>query len=284
MKLGVVFPQTEIEAAAIKDYIITAEELGYDYVLAYEHVIGANPKRPGGWHGPYTHQSQFHEPFVTFSYMAALTKHIEFVTGILILPQRQTVLVAKQAAQLDVLSNGRVRLGIGVGWNAVEFEALNEDFTNRGRRSEEQVAVLRELWKKPLVGFKGKYHTISDAGLNPMPVQQPIPIWFGGGADIVLRRMAQLGDGWMPNTMPFDRTQAVLEKLRGYLVEAGREPSTFGVDIRINLKQHPQDEWPSIVEQWRDLGVSHLCINTMGANFDAQEHITAVRQFKETVG
>ncbi len=286
MKLGVVLPQTEIggDVAFLRDYVQAAEALGFDYLLAYEHVLGANPERPGGWNGPYTHTDSFHEPFVTFGYMAALTERIEFATGILILPQRPTVLVAKQAAQLDVLCGGRLRLGIGIGWNAVEFEALNENFRNRGRRSEEQVAVLRELWTKPLVTFQGDYHTISDAGLNPMPVQRPIPLWFGGGKDIVLRRMARLGDGWMPNTMSFDKTAYIVGKLKRYLEEAGRNPDDFGLDIRISMKQHPQAEWEAVVSQWKGLGATHLCINTMGMGLELSDHIGAIRRFKEAVG
>ncbi|HEX9921222.1 MAG TPA: LLM class F420-dependent oxidoreductase, partial [Anaerolineae bacterium] len=195
MKLGVVFPQTEIghDPAMIKDYVQTAEGLGYAYLLAYDHVLGANPDRPGGWQGPYTYRDSFHEPLVLYGYLAGLTQTIEFVSGILILPQRQTVLVAKQAAQVDLLSGGCLRLGVGIGWNAVEFEALGQDFHTRGKRIEEQVTLLRELWTKPLVTFEGAGHTISAAGLNPLPVQRPIPIWFGGMADVVLRRTARLG-------------------------------------------------------------------------------------------
>ena len=209
MKLGVVFPQTEIEhsPAAIRDYAQAAEDLGYDYLLAYEHVLGANPERPGGWRGPYTHLHSFFEPFVLFSYLAGLTHRLQFTTGILILPQRQTVLVAKQAATLDALSGGRLRLGIGIGWNAIEYEALGEDFHTRGRRIEEQVELLRLLWTEPLVSFQGREHILSDAGIKPLPVQRPIPIWFGGSSDPVLRRMARLGDGWMPNPLPVDRGQ-----------------------------------------------------------------------------
>jgi probable F420-dependent oxidoreductase len=249
----------------------------------YDHVLGANPDRPGGWQGPYTFHDSFHEPFVLFGYLAAITQRLEFVTGILILPQRQTVLVAKQAAELDLLSGGRLRLGIGIGWNPIEFEALNETFNNRGKRSEEQVAVLRALWTDELVTFNGEYHTISDAGLNPMPVQRPIPLWFGGGADVVLRRMARLGDGWMPNTMSFEKTQPMVERLRGYVAEAGRNPDDFGLDIRISLRRHDKSTWIDTLHQWQSLGATHLCINTMGADFTPQQHINAIRDFKETI-
>lgn len=284
MKLGVVLPQTEIGAdpSVLREYIEVAEGLGYDYVLCYDHVLGANPDRPN-WRGPYTHQSMFHEPFVTYGWMAALTQRIEFVTGILILPQRQTALVAKQAAQLDVLSGGRVRLGIGVGWNPVEYEALDVDFSKRGQRSAEQVKLLRELWTKPLVTFNGEFHAVTDAGLNPMPVQQPIPLWFGGGADVVLRRMAHLGDGWMPNTMSEEKLQPHWEKLQAYIQEAGRKVDDFGLDVRIALHNHPPETWAAEVQRWQDFGVSHLCINTMGNGLHGKDHVGAITTFWTTL-
>ncbi len=287
MQYGVVFPQTEIDhdPVAIRDYAQTAESLGYDYLLAYDHVLGANPDRPGGWSGPYTHDTPFHEVFTLFSYLAGLTESIEFVTGILILPQRQTALVAKQAAQIDFFSGGRLRIGVGVGWNEVEYEALNEDFSTRGKRSEEQVALLRELWTKPLVTFDGDYHTVPDAGLNPMPIQRPIPIWFGGGADVVLRRMARIGDGWMPNTMSIDKAKPMIDKLRSYIEDAGRKPEDFGIDIRVNISRQTPDEWAGYIESWRELGATHVAINTMGAGFEnLQQHLDAIKQFKDHVG
>lgn len=283
MKLGVVFPQTELgsDPAVIRDYAQTAEGLGYDYLLAYDHVLGANPDRPGGWNGPYTFRETFHEPLVLFGYLAALTQRIELVTGILILPQRQTVLVAKQAAELDVLSGGRLRLGVGLGWNAVEYEALNEDFHTRGKRIEEQVALLRELWTKPLVTVKGDYHTISDAGINPLPVQQPIPLWFGGRADAALRRIARLADGWIANTMAFEKLLPEVTRLRGYVAEAGRDPAAFGLDIRVSLRNTPPDGWSQEVERWRDAGATHLCFNTMNAGLESpRQHLELIQQFK----
>lgn len=285
MQLGVVFPQTEIgdDPLVLRDYVQTAEGLGYDYILCYDHVLGANPDRPGGWRGPYTDQHMFHEPFVTYAYMAAITERIDFVTGILILPQRQTALVAKQAAQLDRLSGGRLRLGIGVGWNAVEYEALGEDFSKRGQRSEEQVQVLKELWTKPLVTFEGKFHTIQDAGLNPMPVQQPIPIWFGGGADAVLRRMARYGDGWMPNSTTMEKLQATWDTLAAYLEAEGRSVQDFGLDARATIHNYAPSEWDRVRQQWQDFGATHFCINTMGNGLQGAEHIHAIKEFWETV-
>lgn len=288
MKLGVVFPKTEIDPdpIVIRDYAQTIEGLGFDYLLTYDHVLGANPNRPGGWDGrPYSHHDAFHEPFVLFGYLAGLTKKLEFATGIIILPQRQTVLVAKQAAQVDILSNGRLCLGIGIGWNNVEYEALGEDFHNRGKRSEEQIALLRELWTKPLVTFKGKYHTVSDAGLNPLPVQQPIPIWFGGMSDAVLRRMARLGDGWFMNGAVNDTLKANLELLNGYLNEAGRDIASFGLDGRQSIGGVPRSNWRKEFNEWQQVGATQIAINTMGAGFKSlNEHLDAIQQFKEEVG
>lgn len=286
MKLGVVFPQTEIghDPAIIKDYVQTAEGLGYAYLLTYDHVLGANPDRPGGWQGPYTYRDSFHEPLVLYGYLAGLTQTIEFVSGILILPQRQTVLVAKQAAQVDLLSGGRLRLGVGIGWNPVEYEALGQDFHTRGKRIEEQVTLLRELWTKPLVTFEGANHVISAAGLNPLPVQRPIPIWFGGMADAVLRRTARLGDGWFPNRPLNDEIKTKLADLRRYLEEGGRNPDDFGIDARLNMGDYPETELAHQVEQWRGLGTTHLAVNTMRANLASpQAHIEAIRKFKAIV-
>jgi probable F420-dependent oxidoreductase len=201
MHFGAIYPQTEYppDPIAVRDFAQAVEELGYAYVVAYDHVLGANPDRPGGWKGPYTHESAFLEPFVLFSHMAACTSRLGFLTGILILPQRQTVLVAKQAATLDVLCEGRLRLGVGLGWNEVEYVALGQDFHRRGRRMDEQLEVLRRLWTEPLVTFEGREHRIPDAGLNPLPRQRPIPIWFGGHDDRALRRAARFGGGWIPS-------------------------------------------------------------------------------------
>ena len=277
MKLGAVFPQTEIgnDPAHIRDFAQGVEGLGFDYLLAYEHVLGANPERPGGWH----------EPFVLFGYLAGLTERLEFATSVLVLPQRQTTVVAKQAATLDVLSGGRLRLGVGIGWNRVEFEALGYAFANRGRRIEEQVLVLRELWSKPLVTFVGQYHTIDDAGINPLPVQRPIPIWFGGMAEAVLRRMARLGDGWMPRPLPPEEGEPLVERLRDYLEAAGRDPQHFGIDVRINMQQMPRSTWAAYAEGWRSLGATHISLNTMGVGLNTLEaRLEALRQFREVVG
>lgn len=282
MQIGVVFPQTEFgnDPAAIRDYAQTAEALGFSHVLAYDHVLGASPDRPGGWQGPYTYQTPFHEPFVLFSFMAGVTRTLEFITGIIILPQRETALVAKQAATLDVLSNGRFRLGVGIGWNKVEYVALNQDFHTRGKRIEEQVQLLRALWTQPLVEFEGHWHTVPDAGLKPLPVQQPIPIWFGGHADVVLRRAARLGDGWLPNYRRAADAQPALDKLAAYLAENGRSPSDFGIEARLMYGDGDLDRLQQSTAEWANAGASHVSLNTMGAGLTGPDaHLAAIRHF-----
>ena len=282
MKVGVVFPQTEIGADPyyIKDFAQAAEELGFAHILAYDHVVDANPKSRPNWKAPYSHLDMFHEPFVLFGYLAGVTKRIELCTGIVILPQRQTVLVAKQAAALDVLSGGRLRFGIGIGWNAVEYEALGEEFSNRGQRSEEQIELLRQLWTKSTVTFQGRWHKITDAGINPLPVQRPIPIWFGGSDERALRRLARLGDGWFPLLGPDDKCRAMIDKVRSFAKDAGRDPQAIGIEGRVPYGQGVPDEWRATMAAWKNLGASHVSFNTMRAGLESPSaHIEALRQF-----
>jgi probable F420-dependent oxidoreductase len=285
MRYGAVFPQTEIgdDPGAVRAYAQAIEEMGYEYLLAYDHVLGADTSVRPNWTGPYNAETNFHEPFVLFGYLAGITQRIELVTGIIILPQRQTALVAKQAAEVDVLSGGRLRLGIGIGWNDVEYEALNEDFHNRGKRSEEQVEVLRELWTKPVVTYEGRWHHIDAAGIKPLPVQRPIPIYFGGGrTDGVLRRIAKLGDGWLPQTQPDDNGRALVEKFRNFVAEAGREPSDVGLDARVSVLEG-MDVALANAEQWDDIGARYVGVNTMKAGFTTvDQHLNALREFKES--
>ena len=285
MKIGVTFPQTEFgnDPIAIRDYAQTAEALGYTHILAYDHILGANPDRPGGWRGPYTYQTPFHEPFVLFSYMAGLTSRIEFITGIIILPQRETAVVAKQAATLAILSNGRLRLGVGIGWNKVEYIALNQNFHTRGRRLEEQVDLLRRLWREELITYEGEWHTIPDAGLNPRPAH-PIPIWFGGHAEAVLRRVAQVGDGWLPNYRTAAKAQASLDKLRGYMETYGRSASEVGIEPRINYGAGKAADWQQTVADWQAAGATHISLNTMGVGFTTpQAHIEGLQTFAQAI-
>ena len=288
MKVGAVLPQTEIgnDPAAIVAYARAVEELGFTHVLAFDHVLGANPERPGGWKGPYTHRHAFHEPFVLFGFLAAVTRRLELVTGIIILPQRQAALVAKQAAAVDVLSGGRLRLGVAVGWNPVEFEALGEDFTTRGRRIEEQVEVMRALWTKELVTFSGRRHRIADAGLNPLPVQRPIPVWMGGDSEVVQRRTARIADGWMPHFRPGAPAQALVDRLLGWVREAGRDPGAFGIEARMSLAQIPPAQWRSEWQAWQAMrGITHLSVSTMNLGLaKPADHVETLRRFREAVG
>ena len=285
MHIGVVFPQVEIgmDPGAIRDYAQAVEAMGYTHILTFDHVLGANPDRPGGWKGPYTYRHAFHEPFVLFGFLAAATRRVELVTGILILPQRQTALVAKQAAAVDVLSSGRLRLGVGVGWNPVEFEALGERFTNRGARIEEQVEVLRTLWARDLVTIAGQWHRVTDAGLNPLPPRGTIPIWMGGESEPVVRRAARLADGWMPHFRPGPEAQAIVDRLHGLIQEAGRDPATFGIEGRMTLAQVPTEQREAELAAWRKMqGISHLCVHTVGLGLKtADEHVQALERFKK---
>jgi probable F420-dependent oxidoreductase len=289
MRIGVVFPQTEIgqDPAVIRDYAQAVESMGFTHLLAFDSVVGANPDRPGGWDSPYTYQHAFHEPFVLFGFCAAVTRHIELVTGVIILPQRQTALVAKQAAEVDVLSGGRLRLGIGVGWNTVEFEALGENFGNRGKRVEEQLEVMRRLWTQELVTFEGRWHRVSDAGIKPLPVQRPIPVWMGGDSDVVIRRAARLADGWitLPSFRPGPAAQPTVDRLHALIREAGRDPARFGIEARMALATLSPDERGAEMAAWRAMrGITHLCVNTMGLGLPSpDEHVRTLERFRKDV-
>lgn len=287
MKLGVVFPQTEIgsDPGAVREYAQAAESMGYNHILAFDHVLGANAESRPGWSGAYRHTDAFHEPFVLFGYLAAVTISVELVTGVIILPQRQTALVAKQTAAVDVLSQGRLRLGIGIGWNAVEYEALGENFHDRGRRSEEQIDLMRKLWTNDLITYEGRWHKVTDAGLNPLPVQQPIPVWFGGAAPQTIRRVATMGDGWFPLFRPDDRGKELIESMREQAAEAGRGPDDIGVESWVSIRDSSEDDWKRTAEAWRELGATHLSVNTMNAGLESpQAHIEAIERFKEVMG
>jgi probable F420-dependent oxidoreductase len=287
MKIGAVYPQTELgsDPLAIRDYAQAIEGMGYDHILAYDHVLGADPDRPGGWNRAYDVNTNFHEPFVLYGYLAAITEKLEMVTNIIILPQRQTALVAKQAAEVDVLSGGRLRLGVGLGWNYVEYQALNEDFETRGRRVIEQIQVMRMLWTQGTVDFQGKYHTIDKAGIQPMPVQQPIPVWMGGSAiPPVLRRIARHANGWFPQ-MPLADAPPAMEALWEQVEAAGRNRADIGIEARAEPRlQKTPEEYGAFIEGWQKLGVTHMGISTMGVGYTSlQQHLDELARFKEIV-
>ena len=286
MKVGAIFPQTEIgvDTGAIREFAQATESLGYDFLLAFDHVLGANAATHTGLTGPYRHDDMFHEPFVLFGYLAAVTERVELATGIIILPQRQTALVAKQAAAVDVLSGGRLRLGIGVGWNYVEYEALGENWRNRGARSEEQIEVMRRLWTEELVTYEGRWHKITDAGILPLPVQRPIPVWLGGRADRTIRRIVSIGDGWILTGRPDDGAKEVIERLHSYANEAGRDAGGIGIEGWVSASIGGADEWAKEAAGWKALGATHVSLNTMRAGLATPEaHIEAIRRFREAV-
>lgn len=285
MKIGIVFPQTEIgnDPIAIREFAQGAEAMGFNHLLVYDHVLGANRDRPGGFNGPYDKDTPFHEPFVLFGYLAAATQTLELVTGVIILPQRQTALVAKQAAEVDLLSGGRLRLGVGTGWNAVEYEALGEDFTTRGRRQEEQVRLLRELWENETIDFDGRFDRVTGAGINPRP-QRAIPLWFGGAADAALARAARLGDGWFPLVPPDERGRDAVAKIRAHLKDAGRDPAEFGIEPQARVAGGNPDRWRKQADAWRELGASHISIVTMGADLGGVDaHLKAASEYKDSL-
>lgn len=278
MRIGVVFPQTELggDVGAVRAYGETVQELGFTHVLAYDHVVGADPEVHRGWAGPYNVATTFHEPFVLFGYLAAITS-MELVTGIIILPQRQTVLAAKQAAEVDLLTGGRFRLGVGIGWNAVEYEALGKDFSNRGRRLEEQVTLLRRLWTERSLTVDGAYERVTGAGLAPLPVQRPIPVWFGAVAERALQRVGRLADGWFPQVPPGDRLDAARDVVRAAAVEAGRDPDRIGMEGRITWGEGDLDKLARQAGKWRNAGATHLSVNTMGSGFESvDDHLAAL--------
>jgi probable F420-dependent oxidoreductase len=295
MQIGVVFPQTEIGAdpAAIRGYAQAMEGLGLSHIAAFDHVLGVDPTRRPGFKTLYTHEHQFHEPFTLFAYLAGVTTRIGFVTSILVLPQRQTALVAKQAAEVDVLSGGRLRLGVGVGWNAPEYEGLGADFHDRGQRSAEQIEVLRRLWTEPVVSFEGRWHKLVDVGINPLPVQRPISIWLGGMADAVIERVGRVADGWFPR-FPSMRQRAeagilprqsanpaeIVGRMQAIARAAGRDPASIGIEGRVFLPGRTPEQWREELEEWRDLGATHMQLYTMEKGLSgADQHIEIVRRF-----
>jgi len=286
MRIGVVFPQTEIgeDVGAVRAYGERVEALGYTHVLAYDHVVGADPVVHEGWRGPYNLDSTFHEPFVVFGFLAAITS-LELVTGIIILPQRQTVLAAKQAAEVDLLTGGRFRFGIGLGWNPVEYEALGTDFSTRGRRLDEQVALMRRLWTERSVTFDGTWDRITGAGLAPLPVQRPIPLWFGAASPAAYRRTGRLADGWFPQVPPnhhLDEARAIVDAAA---VDAGRDPSTIGMEGRVSWGAGGVDQLVDHAGRWEKAGATHLSINTMNAGLGAVDaHLDVLATAAKALG
>jgi probable F420-dependent oxidoreductase len=284
MRIGVVFPQTELggDVGAVRAYVQRAEQLGFTHVLAYDHVVGADPAVHTGWDGPYDVHTTFHEPMVLYGYLAAVTS-MELVTGIIILPQRQTALVAKQAAEVDLLTGGKFRLGVGIGWNRVEYEALAQDFSTRGKRLEEQIALLRRLWTEQTVTFDGTFDRVTGAGLAPMPVQQPIPVWVGAQSPRAYRRAGRLADGWFPQMAPGPQLDEARRIVTEAAAEADRDPAGLGMEGRLRW-QEDQDQLATAMQQWQGAGATHLSVNTMGVGLKTvDDHLAALATAAEAV-
>ena len=293
MELGTLLPEGDIggDPAVVREYAQAAEAIGYDFLEAPDHVLGVNAASRPGWDRNNS-EDLFHDPFVLFGYLAGCTTKLGFSTGVLILPQRQTVLVAKQAACLDVLSGGRFRLGVGVGWNEVEFTGLNENFHNRGRRSEEQVQVMQQLWAEPHVTCKTRWHTIEDAGINPRPASGKVPVWFGGHHDRTLERIAKWGDGWMPNAYPPDHTATeIFDRLRHLTGAAGRDPAKLGIEVWVSMGTGSEADWAKETRFWKAAGASHLCLTTTFnrrhhkriSGYTLSDHLAALRRYHSAV-
>jgi probable F420-dependent oxidoreductase len=288
MRIGVVVPQVEIahDATMLRDWAQAADDLGFSDVLAVEHVLGFRDQPAQSIYGPVVPETPMQEPMVLFGYLAAFTRRVTLSTGVLVLPQRQTVVVAKQAATLDVLCGGRLRLGVGVGYVPQEHAALNADYHTRGARILEQVEVLRALWTEQVVDYHGRWHQLDGTGINPMPEQRPIPVWMGGMSDHAMRRAATTCDGWMSILLaPDDAARNAIEQLRSYTTEAGRPVHAVGVNVFLFIRTAKPDEWGQLAEAWRELGVSDLSVDVTGSGFTSlQQHIDALERVADQLG
>ena len=285
MQIGAVFPHNEIgtDPGAIKAYAQGVEAMGITHLLIYDHVLGADPDREGGFRGPYDKDVAFHEPFTTFAFIAGVTDKIDLITTVMILPQRQTVLAAKQAAEVALLSNNRFKLGIGVGWNELEYVGLNETFNNRGRRQEEQVDVMRKLWSEDSLDYTGEYHRIDKASINPRP-SKTIPIWFGGSAPALLDRVARLGDGWIPLMGANDKAKACIDTIKQTREAAGLGFDNFGIQAQAQYAGGSPERWRKHAEAWREMGCTHLAIATHNAGpTDVDGHLARIGEYQQAL-
>lgn len=283
MQLGILFPQTEIgsDAGGLREYAQAVHELGFDHLVSYEHVLGAVPERLPKDYAPYGIDDAFHEIFTTYAFLAAAAPELGLATAVLVLPQRQTALVAKQAAQLDWLTSGRFRLGVGLGWNHAEFEGMGVDFTTRARRMEEQIRVLRLLWSQEVVDFEGDFHRLRGLGLKPLPRERSLPVWIGGAAEPAVRRAAQLGDGWFPLRPLAGGWEATFDQVRRWRSEAGRSWESFGIEARVS----PEPGWPERVREWERLGATHVYLSTLGQGCRGPaQHIELLRRLRGELG
>ena len=282
MQIGAIYPQTELapDPGTVRAYVRGVEALGFGHVLVYDHVVGADPAAYPGWNGPYDIDTTFHEPFVFFGHLAAITE-MELVTGIIIAPQRQTALLAKQAAEVDILTKGRFRLGIGVGWNMVEYETLGQEFGTRGRRQAEQIGLLRRFWTERAVDHDGEFDHVKGAGIAPLPVQRPIPIWMGGNSPAAFRRIGRTADGWFPMFSPNERLAEARRHIEEGAAEAGRDPSGIGMEGRIRAGEDAARH----TGKWREAGATHVTVDTMRAGYEGVAgHLSALEQTAKAIG
>jgi probable F420-dependent oxidoreductase len=286
MQIGVVLPQTEIgsDLGGVRAFAQAAQDLGYEHLVTSDHVLGADPAGHPGWTRPQTHKTVVHEPFVLFGFIGGVAPRLGLLTSVVILPQRQTALVAKQAAEVDLACGGKFRLGVGIGWNQVEYEGLGVGFRDRARRFEEQFALMRRLWTEESMSFQGSFHTVTAAAIAPLPIQRPIPIWVGASAEAAVKRATQIADGYLPLApiIGSGGWEATFEKVDGWLREAGRDRSSFGIEARLNATDGTPDDWSRTVEQWKGFGCSHLSVGTSGAGLNSVDaHIERLRQVRE---
>ena len=285
MKIGVIYPQIEMKGdpEAVRRFGLAAEQLGYDHLIAYDHVLGAvHEGREPKLTGPYTEKHPFHDPFTMFAYLAGLTTRLELVSGVIILPQRQTALVAKQAADLALFSNNRFRMGVGLGWNYVEYDALGQDFHTRGKRMDEQIGLMRRLWSEPVVSHEGRFDRVDRASLTVFPTK-PIPIWLGGFSEPAYRRAGRLADGFL-FAGPVAAANDGWAVVRASLEEAGRDPAAFGREYMYGAPTGDADKIADAFKAWRDLGGTHASLATMGRGLEGVDaHIAFIEEVRRKV-
>ncbi len=284
MQLNAIFPTRDIgnDPAKIRDWAQAAEDLGYAYIEVPDHVLGAAAR--DGWTPTYNEHDPFHETFVMLGFLAAITKTIRLSSGVLISPQRQTALIAKQAAEVDLLCGGRLRLGIGVGWNPVEYEALGTEWKTRGARQAEQIEAMRRLWSEDLVTFKGRFDCLEAVSIVPPPLQRPIPIWLGGVSEGAIKRAARLADGWMPILPPDAQGEQKLALLHEEMCRHGRDPGTFGLEAWLRMQDKDPRQWAAAADGWRRLGAGYVMLYPMFRQPKFEDQIEMLRRFKEVAG
>jgi probable F420-dependent oxidoreductase len=285
MQIGAVLSQSELgaELSGLRDWAQAVQDLGFQFLVTTDHVVGSDPTDHPELERVFSIEIPLREPLLLGAYLACAAPRLGQLTSVVILPQRQTVLTAKQAADLDVVTQGKLRLGVGIGWNPIEFEALGVPFQSRARRFEEQIEVMRRLWTERVVTFEGKFHTIKAAGINPRPLQQPIPIWIGASAEAAVKRATRIADGFLPLRPLEGGWQATIDKIHGWLQECGRDVASFGIEGRLDTSQGTPDDWRKVVELWRGYGASHLSVGTAGAGRGPQAHIERLRQVSQVL-